>query len=133
MNNGIRSKREVIHRYFINTPRGPPRTSVQRTHRENKKQRNRDAGLIKAAHSHDIFFSPFLLTLAPLNATRGRVLNTLQNFTRIHPSPAHSCPSSREARCSGAIAQPPAERRGCSGGVALYGVSVYPLRSDKMK
>lgn len=72
---------------------GGPLGHTQKIERE-----NRDAGLIKAAHSPD-FFS-FLLTPAPLNVTGGRVLSTLQISTRIHLSPAHSCLASREARCS---------------------------------
>lgn len=46
-----------------------------------------DAGLIKAAHSPD--FTPFLLTLAPFNVTRGRVLSTLQKFPPASTSILH--------------------------------------------
>lgn len=69
------------------------------THR---KQGNRDAGLIKAAHSPD--FIPFLLTLAPFSVTGGRVLSTLQKFPPASTSTLH-IPARPAGRSGGTDAQ----------------------------
>lgn len=100
----------------------------QWTHRKTERRETEMQVWLK---QHIPLIFPFLLTLAPLNVTRGRVLSTLQISTRIHLSPAHSCPTSREARCSApSTPPPPAARQLCcqarSVAWTLYGPGLQP-------
>lgn len=80
----IGNMRGVGQCYLIYVRGGPLLYSAEHTHTHTQ-HRNRDDGLIKAAHSSDFF--PFLLTLAPLNVTR----SCSENAANFHPHPPQPC------------------------------------------